>query len=83
MTQQHHLTDSERDLLQWLGQAEFGQYGECHGAALDRLLVLELAQLHPPGEHQNFIANDWQGNKSIEYQAVSLTETGRALLQRG
>jgi hypothetical protein len=75
------LTDSERDLLRWLGEAEFGQYGECYGASLDRLIELGLAQLHAPGEHQNFIANDWAGTKGINYQAVSLTEAGRALLR--
>jgi hypothetical protein len=74
------LTKGELDLLQWLGESEYSQYGECHGKDLDSLVAKGLAQIHPPGEHQIFIANDFAGTKGVMYQAVSLTEDGRKLL---
>jgi hypothetical protein len=67
------LEPAELDLLQWLSGEDFSQYGECHGAALDRLVELGLAQVHGPGEHQSgFVAH---GTGSM-YRAVSLTEAG-------
>jgi hypothetical protein len=70
------LNASERNLLEWLSREDYSQYGECYGASLNRLIELGLAQVHKPGEHQNFIANDWQGTKGIMFRAVSLTEAG-------
>lgn len=68
---------TERQLLEWLGQDEFSQYGECHGKALDALIAKGLAQTHLPREHQSgFIA---QGDSKM-YIAVSLTEAGRKAL---
>src|SRR5262245_22726053 len=72
------LTQEEQQLLDWLSLEEYSQYGECHGSALSSLIAKGLAQLHSPGEHQVFIANDHLGVKGIMYQAVSLTEKGRA-----
>jgi hypothetical protein len=71
------LTPEEKFLLVWLGEDEFSQYGECNGANLDSLVAKGLAQIHGPGEHQHFIANDHEGTKGMMYRAVSLTETGR------
>jgi len=70
------LTDAERDLLDWLSREDFSQYGECYGKSLDRLIAEGLAQVHKPGEHQCFIANDFAGVKGDMYRAVSLTEKG-------
>lgn len=67
-------------LIEWLDQSEYGQYGECHGKDLDRLIELGLAQIHAPGEHQHFITNDWDGTQGMMYRAVSLTDAGRAAL---
>lgn len=80
------LDDDEQNLLEWLAREDFSQYGECHGKALNRLVELGLAQIHQPGQHQHFIANDWSGEKGDMYRAVSLTEQGVALekeLRRG
>jgi len=77
------LTEGERDLLEWLGETEFSQYGECYGAKLDRLMALGLARMHGPHEHQNgFIAKEppTLGDHKM-YRAVSLTKEGRALLR--
>jgi hypothetical protein len=75
------LTKIQRVLLNWLGSEDFQQYGECHGADLDRLIELGLAQIHTPGTHQTgFIAQDWDGTKGDKYRAVSLTEAGRKLI---
>jgi len=63
-------------LLRWLGESDFSQYGECHGAALDSLVALGMAQIHKPGEHQSFIAK----GDGLMFRAVSLTEAGRAAL---
>jgi hypothetical protein len=79
--QQTSLTADEADLLRWLAQEDFSQYGECYGKALDALIAKGLAQLHGPGEHQSFIANDRAGTKGMMYRAVSLTEAGIAALR--
>ena len=71
------LSDKERDLLQWLGREDFSQYGECHGPDLTSLILMGLAQVHGPGEHQVFIAR----GTSMMYRAVSLTEKGLASLE--
>ena len=72
------LTEDELDLLRWLGESEFSQYGECDGEALDRLVALGLAQVHEPGAHQDsFIA---KGGGEM-YRAVSLTKAGHAALK--
>lgn len=72
----------EFDLLEWLAEEDFSQYGECHGRALDSLVAKGIAQVHGPGEHQHgFIAKDPAGAKGMMYRAVSLTDAGRALLQ--
>jgi hypothetical protein len=70
------LTSAERELLSWLSEEDFNQYGECHGKTLDSLLAKGLARIHGPGEHQRFIANDFSGTKGMMYRAVSLTEAG-------
>jgi hypothetical protein len=76
------LTLPERELLTWLGNEAFSQYGECHGAALDALVAKGFAQVHGPGEHQDgFLAKDPHGEKSMLYRAVSLTEMGRDQLR--
>lgn len=73
------LNPDEADLLKWLASEDYSQYGECHGRVLDSLISYGLAQLHNPGEHQHFIANDFAGNKGIMFQAVSLTDLGRMI----
>jgi hypothetical protein len=74
------LTKDQRDLLQWLSNEDFSQYGECHGSALDRLIELGLAQVH--GEEtetdNNFIAK----GRGIMFRAVSLTEMGWAFKEQ-
>jgi hypothetical protein len=70
------LTAGEILLLDWLSQEDFSQYGECHGAALDALVNRGLAEIHGPGEHQRFIANDHAGTQGMMYRAVSLTTAG-------
>lgn len=68
-----NLTDAERDLLKWLGQEDFSQYGECHGAALDALCRLGLAQVHDDGgEKGSFIAK----GRGPMLNSVSLTPAG-------
>jgi hypothetical protein len=70
------LTNGQRFLLEWLGKAEFSQYGECHGHALEALVGYGLAVIHEGRENQSgFIA---QGGSPM-HRAVSLTEAGRAL----
>lgn len=67
------LSAAEVDLLIWLGMAEFSQYGECHGAALDGLVRRGLARIHDGRDGQaGFIV---QGD-TLAYRAVSLTEAG-------
>ena len=77
----HDLTPSERFILDWLSKQDFSQYGECRGRTLDRLIQRGLAQIHGPGEHQHFIANDHAGTQGMMYRAVSLTDAGRAALK--
>jgi len=73
------LTKFEIDLLQWLGESEKSQYGECHGRTLDRLIARGLAQVHQGREFQSgFIA---QGDGPM-YQAVTLTSQGREVLKK-
>lgn len=76
------INPSQLALLDWLSAEDFSQYGECHGRDLDALIAAGLAQVHAPGEHQNFIANDPAGTKGMMYRAVSLTEAGWAVLKR-
>jgi hypothetical protein len=77
------LTAAERMLLTWLSAADFSQYGECHGPALDKLIECGLAQVHGPGEHQgSFIARDPDGTRGMLFRAVSLTEAGRSEIKR-
>jgi hypothetical protein len=72
------LTSNETQLLTWLGEEEFSQYGECHSKAFDVLVAKGLAQVHEKGEHQgSFIA---KGTTNM-HAAVSLTEAGRSLLR--
>jgi hypothetical protein len=69
----------ERDLLAWLGEEEFSQYGECYGPTLDALIAKGLAKVNNGKEYQNgFIA---KGNGPM-YQAVSLTDVGRKTLNQ-
>ena len=76
------LNKFEKNLLLWLGETDYGQYGECYGRALDRLVEYGLAKVHDEGEHQTgFIAKDYGGQKGIMYRAVSLTHKGRAALK--
>ena len=70
------MTADERDLLEWLNEADYSQYGECHGASLNALIEAGLAQVHGPGEHQHFIASDPDGTKGLMFRAVSLTDAG-------
>lgn len=70
------LTKDEQFLLEWLGEEDFSQHGECGGRSLDGLVAKGLAQVHGPGEHQYFIAE----GLDLDYRAVSLTEAGRKLL---
>ena len=71
------LTKNEIYLLRWLGKEDFSQYGECHGLSLDSLIVRGFAQVHGPGEHQQFIAK----GTTMMYRAVSLTDAGIAALK--
>ena len=68
------MSPDESNLLRWLGRNESGQYGECHGKALDSLIAQGLAQIHgEETETQNtFIAK----GRGIMYRAVSLTDAG-------
>lgn len=69
------LNNSERDLLRWLGEEEFSQYGECYGKTLDGLIAKGLAQVHDNMDGQGgFIAK----GTGLMYRAVSLTEAGWA-----
>ena len=76
------LSAAERDLLLWLNEEAFSQYGECHGDAFEKLVSLGLAQVHGPGEHQEgFAASEPDGTKPsyLMFRAVSLTPGGRRL----
>ena len=73
-----NLSQPEIQLLQWLGEEEYSQYGECHGATLNHLVRMGFARLHDDGRHQEgFIAK----GASKMYAAVSLTSAGRAWLR--
>jgi hypothetical protein len=69
------LTGAERNLLKWLGEEKFSQYGECHGAALDGLMSKGLAEVH---EDQDLQAGFIARGTTLMYRAVSLTDAGRA-----
>lgn len=78
---QIELNASERDLLKWLSEAEFSQYGECHGPTLDALMAKGLAEIVSDDELQSkapacFIA---KGTGPM-YRAVRLTGLGRVQL---
>ncbi len=76
------LSEGARDLLKWLSEEDFSQYGECYGKNLDELVEHGFAQIHAPGEHQSgFIAQDNQGKRGDMYRAVSLTDAGRLICQ--
>jgi hypothetical protein len=67
------LSSDERDLLLWLAQEDFSQYGECHGKTLDALIAKGLVQHHPnTGFDNTFIAK----GSGIMFDKVSLTEIG-------
>lgn len=67
------LTDSEADLLRWLAQEDFSQFGECHGPALESLIAYGLVEVHGPGLNQGgFIAK----GTSLAHSAVSLSPQG-------
>lgn len=74
------MTQSQRDLLDWLSREEFSQYGECHGKDLDALIEAGLAQLHGPETEldNTFIAK----GRGIMFRAVSLTAAGLAKAQQ-
>ena len=71
------LNADERDLLLWLAEEDFSQFGECHGRALDVLIEKGLAQVHEDRDHQDragFIAR----GEGPMFRAVSLTARGIA-----
>lgn len=71
------LTDDERQTLEWLGQKDYSQYGECCGSGLDGLIRKGLAQVHKGLDGQyGFIS---QGD-TLLHRAVSLTESGYTIL---
>lgn len=63
------MNKDEQDLLNWLSMEEENPFGSCHGAALDRLILLGLAQLTPAASHAG-------------YYCVSLTEAGYKRVDR-
>jgi len=71
------MTPDERVLLEFLRDDD-GQYGECHGAALDSLIERGYVRvLGIETETQNsFIAK----GRGLMYRAVRLTDAGRAAL---
>jgi hypothetical protein len=73
------LNAAERDLLLWLGEEDFSQYGECHGAALDALIAKGLAQLHEQSGFDNTFIAKGPGKM---YWKVSLTDAGHAARQQ-
>jgi hypothetical protein len=71
------LNESERYMLEWLSK-DNGQYGECHGKTLNLLLTKGFVEVLDGQEHQSgFIT---KGNSKM-YQAVAITEAGRAALK--
>lgn len=73
------LAKDELELLKWLGEAEFSQYGECYGEALNGLVSKGLAQIHEDDQSKqiNFVTR----GRTLMYDAVSLTEDGKKLLE--
>lgn len=70
------LTPPQRQLLVWLSESEYSQYGECYGKALDFLQMNRLIKVWPGMEHQEgFISK----RDHAMFRAVSLTAEGRAL----
>jgi hypothetical protein len=71
------LTREEAELLDWLGEEELSQYGECNGRALDHLIEQGLAEVLGPetSAHNPFIAK----GTGMMYRAVKLTEAGYAM----
>jgi hypothetical protein len=68
----------EVELLKWIHEGGKAQYGECQGSLLNSLIEKGEAEILHGREHQSgFIA---QGD-DIEYQAVVLTDKGRARLK--
>jgi len=72
------VTIAERGLLQWLGESDMSQYGECHGANLDSLIAHGLAELmgEETGTDNDFIAK----GRGLMYRGVRLTDAGRKAL---
>ena len=68
------LTVREKDLLLWLSEEDFSQYGECHGSTLDSLIERGLAKVHGEETETNntFIAK----GHGVMFRAVSLTDAG-------
>ena len=71
------LTKDELFLLDWL-KTDDGQYGECHGKALDGLVAKGLAVVGggETGIRNGFIAK----GTGMMYRAVSITDAGRDLV---
>lgn len=70
---------SQVDLLKWIDEQEYAQYGECYGKMLDKVIADGLVQVHGPGEHDTgFIAK----GRTLPYRAVSLTEAGKEWLKK-
>ena len=71
------ISQDEMSLLEWLGQEDYSQYGECHGEALNSLVAKGFAKVHEGQEHQRgFIAS----GVGPMYRAVSLTDAGQKAL---
>lgn len=63
------LSQQERFVLEWLSKEDSGgAFGECNGRALDRLILLGLAQLGPEDERGQL------------YRRVTLTDLGHGVL---
>lgn len=59
------LSKEDRFLLEWLAKEDASKFGECHGPALDRLMLNDLVQINGVG---------WRA-------AVTVTEAGHKALQ--
>lgn len=73
------LKKAERDLLLWLAESEFSQYGECYGTALTSLMMRGLAKVRFERQAQEGFIVQGEG---LMYRAVALTDDGRALARR-